>query len=82
MAYFEGQLRRYTGGDEHAGFVLEIEVDMASVANADEFVNEQVAITGNVEIVGYPERGKILVFRATSAAAMEEEEEEAAGTEY
>ena len=76
MAYFEGQLRRHTGEGEHAGYVLEVEVDMASVVNAAEVVDEQVAITGNVEIVDYPERGKILVFRATSAAAMEEEEEE------
>ena len=75
MAYFEGQLRRYTGEGEHAGYVLEVEVDLGSVVNADEFVDEQVAITGNVEIVDYPERGKLLVFRATSAAAMEEEEE-------
>ncbi len=82
MAYFEGKLRGYAEGGEHAGYVLEVEVDMASVPNADELVDEQVAITGNVEIVDYPERGKILVFKATSAAAMEEEEEETQGTGY
>lgn len=75
MAYFEGQLRGHTGEGEHAGYVLEVEVDMGSVSNPDEFSGEQVAITGNVEIVDYPERGKILVFRATSVAALEEEEE-------
>jgi hypothetical protein len=35
-----------------------------------------VAITGDIEFVDYPEQGKILVFRATSAAAVEEEIEE------
>jgi hypothetical protein len=32
-----------------------------------------VAITGNLEFVDYPERGKEIVFRATSAATIEEE---------
>ena len=79
MAYLEGQLR---GGDaggsegEHTGFVLEVEVDMSAVQNAQEIVDEQVAVTGEVVIVDYPERGKVLVFRATSAAAIEEETEE------
>ncbi len=78
MAYLEGQLR----GDmvepegEHTGFVLEVEVDMSAVQNAQEIVGEQVAVTGEVEIVDYPERGKVLIFRATSAAAIEEEIEE------
>jgi hypothetical protein len=35
-----------------------------------------VAVTGEVVIVDYPERGKVLVFSATSAAAIEEETEE------
>jgi hypothetical protein len=35
-----------------------------------------VAVTGEVVIVDYPERGKVLIFRATSAAAIEEEVEE------
>ena len=78
MGYLEGQLR--TGaqnGGEHAGYVLEVEVDMGAVGNAGELVGEQVALTGDVEIVDYPERGKVLIFRATSAAAIEEEVEEA-----
>ncbi len=77
MAYLEGQLRRSseTGG-EHTGYVLEVEVEMSAVQNAGELVDEQVAITGEVEILDYPERGKVLVFRATSAAAIEEEAEE------
>jgi hypothetical protein len=79
MAYLEGQLRRITdeAEGEHTGFVLEVEVDMAGVHNAQEIVGEQVAITGEVVIVDYPERGKVLIFRATSAAAIEEEMEEA-----
>lgn len=78
MAYLEGQLRTSTQTEgEHAGYVLEVEVDMSAVGIADEIVGEQVAVTGEVEIVDYPERGKVLVFRATSAAAIEEEEEPA-----
>jgi hypothetical protein len=76
MAYLEGQLRRITDEDEHTGYVLEVEVDMAAVQNAQEIVGEQVAVTGEVVIVDYPERGKVLILRATSAAAIEEEMEE------
>jgi hypothetical protein len=78
MAYLEGQLRRRIDEteDEHTGYVLEVEVDMAVVQNAQEIVGEQVAVTGEVVIVDYPERGKVLIFRATSAAAIEEEMEE------
>ncbi len=74
MAYLEGQLRGNevgTGG-EHTGYLLEVEVDMSAVQNTQEIVGEQVAVTGEVEIVDYPERGKVLIFRATSAAAIEE----------
>ncbi len=49
---------------------------MSAVQNAQEIVGEHVAITGEVVIVDYPERGKVLIFRATSAAAIEEETEE------
>ncbi len=77
MAYLEGQLRRRNETEgEHTGYVLEVEVEMSAVHNAAELVDEQVAITGGVEILDYPERGKVLVFRATSAAAIEEETEE------
>ena len=76
MAYLEGQLRENAAGDEHSGYVLEVEVDMSAVQNAQEIVDEQVAVTGDVVIVDYPERGKVLIFRATSAAAIEEEEVE------
>ena len=79
MAYLEGQLRE-NGVDElegeHTGYVLEVEVDMSAVQNVREILGEQVAVTGEVEIVDYPERGKVLIFRATSAAAIEEEMEE------
>lgn len=77
MTYLEGQLRTGPEG-EHAGYVLEVEVELSAVGNAGEIVGEQVAVTGAVEIVDYPERGKVLIFRATSAAAIEEEEPEEA----
>jgi hypothetical protein len=77
MAYLEGQLRRRSETEgEHTGYVLEVEVEMAAVQNTEELVDEQVAVTGEVEILDYPERGKVLVFRTTSAAAIEEEVEE------
>ena len=79
MAYLEGQLRGNVAEEsegEHTGYVLEVEVDMSAVQNAQDILGEQVAVTGEVEIVDYPERGKVLIFRATSAAAIEEEIEE------
>jgi hypothetical protein len=79
MAYLEGQLRGNVADEsegEHTGYVLEVELDMSAVQNAQEILGEQVAVTGEVEIVDYPERGKVLIFRATSAAAIEEEIEE------
>jgi hypothetical protein len=78
MAYLEGQLRGDVvgAGGEHTGYVLEVEVDMSAVQNAQEIVGDHVAVTGSVVIVDYPERGKVLIFRATSAAAIEEEIEE------
>jgi hypothetical protein len=79
MAYLEGQLRGNVGNgseSEHTGYVLEVEVDMSAVQNVGELVDEHVAVTGEVVIVDYPERGKVLIFRATSAAAIEEEETE------
>ncbi len=78
MAYLEGRLRENAGGfeGEHTGYVLEIEVDMSAVEDVEELVNGQVAVTGEVEFVDYPERGKELVFRATSVAEVEGEIEE------
>lgn len=40
MAFLEGQLRRDIAGagDEHIGYVLEVEVDMAAVENAQEIM--------------------------------------------
>ena len=80
MAYLEGQLRRNVAEaeNEHTGYILEIEVDISAVQNAEELINGQVAVTGDIEFVDYPEQGKVLVFRATSAAAVEEEIEETA----
>ena len=84
MAYLEGQLRGNVTnelGGEHTSYVLEVEVDMSALQNAQEIVGEHVAVTGEVVIVDYPERGKVLIFRATSAAAIEEETDEVEGTE-
>jgi hypothetical protein len=78
MAYFEGQLKRPdTGaGEEHTSYVLETEIDMSAIRDANELVGDQIAVTGDVEIVDFPERGKILVFKATSVAVLEEDEED------
>jgi hypothetical protein len=78
MAYLEGRLRGNIAGfgGEHTGYVLEVEVDMPAAQNAEELLDEQVAVTGEVEFVDYPERGKVLVFKATSVATVEEETEE------
>lgn len=78
MAYLEGRLRRHVPDEsdgEHTGYVLEIEVDMSAVGDAEGLADEGVAVTGDVEIVDYPERGKVLLFRATSAAGMDENPE-------
>ena len=75
MSYLEGKLRKHSPTEsdgEHAGYVLEIEVDMSAVEGAEGLADEGVAVTGDVEIVDHPERGKVLLFRATSAAGMDE----------
>ncbi|WP_119069368.1 hypothetical protein [Rubrobacter indicoceani] len=76
MAYLEGKLRRRTENSEHTGYVLEVEVEMTEVDDADDLFGEQVALTGDVRMLDFPERGKILVFKATSAAAIETEDDE------
>jgi hypothetical protein len=78
MAYFEGQLKRADTepGEEHTGYVLETEIDMSAIQDVDELMGDQIAVTGDVEIVDFPERGKILVFKATSVAVLEEEVED------
>lgn len=77
MAYFEGWLRRAENEPEgeHTGYLLEIEADMSAVEDVEELVGDQLAVTGDVEIVDYPERGKIMVFKVTSSAVLEEDEE-------
>lgn len=77
MAYFEGQLKRATteAGEEHTGYVLETEIDLSGIEDADELVGDQIAVTGDVEIVDFPERGKILIFKVSSVAVLEEEVE-------
>ena len=75
MSYLEGRLRKHVPAEaegEHTGYVLEIEIDMSAVRDAEGLAGEGVAITGEVEIVDYPERGKVLLFKATSAAGMDE----------
>jgi hypothetical protein len=78
VAYFEGPLKRATteAGEEHTGYVLETEIDMSAIQDTDDLIGDQIAVTGDVEIVDFPERGKILVFKATSVAILEEEEED------
>jgi hypothetical protein len=78
MAYFEGWLRRAENEPEgeHTGYLLEIEVDMSVVEDVEDLVGDQLAVTGDVEIVDYPERGKIMLFKVTSSAVLEEDEEE------
>lgn len=77
MAYLEGRLRRSAevAESEHTGYVLEIEVDMSDVLEAEDLVGEQVALPGEVTLIDFPERGKILVFKANSAAAIEDDED-------
>ncbi len=75
MSYLEGKLRKHVPAEaegEHTGYVLEIEIDMSAVRDAEGLADEGVAVTGGVEIVDYPERGKVLLFKATSAAGMDE----------
>ena len=78
MAYFEGQLKQADteAGGENTGYVLEIEMDVSAIEDADELLGDQIAVTGDVEIVDFPERGKILVFKATSVAVLEEDEKD------
>jgi hypothetical protein len=77
MAYFEGQLKRADTelGEEHTGYVLETEIDMSAIQDVEELLGGQIAVTGDVEIVDFPERGKILVFKATSVAVLEDEDD-------
>lgn len=49
---------------------------MSAVKDPYELVGDKIAVTGDVEIVDFPERGKILVFKATSVAVLEEDEED------
>jgi hypothetical protein len=56
MAYFEGQLKRVDTepGEEHTGYVLETEIDMSAIQDVDELLGDQIAVTGDVEIVDFP----------------------------
>lgn len=78
MAYLEGWLRRAENEPEgeHTGYLLEIEADLSAIEDVEELVGDQLAVTGDVEIVDYPERGKIMVFKVISSAVLEEEEED------
>ena len=75
MGYLEGKMRRDASRaeGEHSGYSLELEIDMSAVANAPGLIHGQAAVTGDLELVDYPERGKVLVFRATSVATLDEE---------
>ncbi len=76
MAYLEAWLRRADNKaeDEHTGYLLEIEADLSAVEDVEELVGDQLAVTGDVEIVDYPGRGKIMVFKVTSSAVLEDDE--------
>ncbi len=76
MAYLEGWLRRAENEPEgeHTGYMLEIEADLSGISGLEELIGDQLAVTGDVEIVDYPERGKIMVFKVTSSAVLEEDE--------
>lgn len=77
MAYLEGWLRRAENEPEgeHTGYVLEIEADLSAVEDVEDLIGDQLAVTGDVQIVDYPERGKIMLFKVTSSAVLEEDEE-------
>lgn len=77
MAYLEGWLRRAENEPEgeHTGYLLEIEADLSAIEDVEDLIGDQLAVTGGVEIVDYPERGKIMVFKVTSSAVLEEDEE-------
>lgn len=77
MAYLEGWLRRADNEPEgeHTGYLLEIEADLSAIEDVEDLIGDQLAVTGGVEIVDYPERGKIMVFKVTSSAVLEEDEE-------
>ena len=57
MAYLEGWLRRTDNEPEgeHTGYLLEIEADLSAVEDVEDLVGDQLAVTGDVEIVDYPE---------------------------
>lgn len=78
MGYLEGYLHRQSDAKEgeHTGYVLHVEVEVSSLEDVEELLNERVAVTGDLELIDYPERGKELVFKVTSAAAIDEDVEE------
>lgn len=78
VGYLEGYLHRQSEvkEGEHTGYVLHVEVEVSSLADVEELLDERVAVTGDLELIDYPERGKELVFKVTSAAAIDEDVEE------
>ena len=69
MAYLEGQLRGgiVAVGDEHTGFELTVEVDMSAIEDADTLADKTVAVSGEVFLKNYPERGPFLILEAKRA---------------
>jgi hypothetical protein len=55
--------------------ILELKIDISGARNAQEFLDEQVTVIGEVEIMDYLERRKVLIFGVTSAATLEEDSE-------
>jgi hypothetical protein len=78
VGYLEGYLHRQSDvkEGEHTGYILHVEVELSSLEAVEELLNERVAVTGALELIDYPERGKELVFKVTSAAAIDENVEE------
>jgi hypothetical protein len=69
VAYLEGQLRGGITaiGGEHTGFELTVEVDMSAIDGADTLADKTVALSGEVYLKNYTERGPVLIFEAKRA---------------
>ncbi len=69
MAYLEGRLEgEIVGiGGEHTGFELAVEIDMSAIPNSAELHRKTVAVSGEVFLKNYVERGPVLIFEAKRA---------------
>jgi hypothetical protein len=69
VAYLEGQLSGgiVAIGGEHTGFELAVEVDMSAIRDASGLDGKTVALSGEVYLRNYTERGPVLIFEARRA---------------